>query len=188
VCPDCGSPPSLRPALLPQVPGVSYGVANGLTVYFQKPTPGTVNDVASVALGISEPAIASQPVGWQPQSFLFAMASIDGGVIYFTINKSAPLTVATATVYDGRVINVTSTTIFRVMACRAQFLCHAMQSFTYVFSNDLLSRTTIAGYPLSTNLYPLGSIGKPLTSTPQFGMDTVLRSLTTVLCACRFKI
>ncbi len=161
-----------------QVPGVSYGVSNGLTVYFQNPTPGAANDATSVGLGISERVVPSQPVGWQPQSFLFAMASIDGGVIYYTINTATPLTIATATIYDGRVINVSTSTVFRVLACRASFLCHQMQSFTYVFSNDLLSQTTLPGYPLSSNLYPLGSIGKPLASTPQFGMGEENTPLT----------
>lgn len=81
-----------------------------------------------------------------------------GAQVYYSLNSSTVLAPDPALLYDGRVINVTKSTIVRAVACRPFYVCSPVNVSTYLFASDVLSQKDVSGFPNASRLYPIGQV------------------------------
>ena len=123
-----------------QAAGVSYGLnKNDEWVYFSKPTPGAVNDNATVSSRVN-PVHFSLPRGFYERKAMTLTLSTDtpGATIRYTLDGDTPACCGDGTyetvgkVYTGP-ISITKTSIVRAIAHKAGQLPSTVRTHTYLY-------------------------------------------------------
>jgi hypothetical protein len=116
---------------------VARRVAGSGRLYFQRPTPGAINDTPGVEGFVSETEL-SHDHGFFDAPFQLAMGtSTAGAVIRYTLDGSAP-TSTHGTVYSGP-IRISGTTTLRAEAFKVGLVSAKVHTATYVFLDDVIA-------------------------------------------------
>ena len=148
---------SFRPEFPPQRADVSYGLdGTGELVYFESPTPGTANSLASALDGIVADPIFNFERGFYDEGFDLEIASPTSDTdIRYTTNGTKP-TPTRGTIYNGpiRIQGTTSRAVptIRAIAYRSGYLSSRVVTHTYVFP-EMVARqpSNPSGFPSSWN-------------------------------------
>jgi hypothetical protein len=151
------------PHLPQQRSDVGYGVHGDAYRYLVPATPGASNQRTTAYVGLVSPVAASVPRGFydQPQTVTLRTPDV-GATIRYTLDGSLP-TAANGQDYSGPLV-VDKTTTLRAVAFRVGDLPSVVETFTYLFLQDVL-RQSPDGTP------PEGWAKRIGSQTFNFGMD-----------------
>lgn len=116
---------------------VARRVTGGRRLYFQRPTPGAINDSPGVEGFVGDTAL-SRDRGFSDAPFQLAIGTpTAGAVIRYTVDGSAP-TPTYGTIYAGP-IRISGTTMLRAAAFKAGLVPTKVNTATYVFLDDVIA-------------------------------------------------
>jgi len=128
-----------------QYADVSFGFDSSASQrYFTAPTPSSNNN-AGIFPYILAPPTALVSRGFYTSSQSVTLAAEAGATIRYTIDGSEP-TASTGTIYSGPIL-VNSTTIVRTIAAVSGATPSTVETFSYIFLDDVLDQDTPAGWP-----------------------------------------
>lgn len=118
---------------------VSYGLgSNDVVGFFQVPTPGAANGVAS-SNGFVNDTKFDNKRGFYSSSFTVQITcSTEGATIKYTLDCSTP-TETNGTTYTGP-ITISKTTILRAFAYKSGFISSDVDTQTYIFLSDIIAQ------------------------------------------------
>ena len=168
------SPPQaaslFSPAFPRQVTDVSYGLytAPADYRYFDHPTPGAANDVASAYFGLVADVTFSVPGGYYPGPLVVDLScSTPGATIRYT-RSSDPPSPTSGTV--GASVYVNDTMPVRAIAYKAGYLSSAIATHTYIMPSHVVDQpANPVGFPSTWGTYH----GLPVPADYEMDPDVV---------------
>lgn len=133
------------PSFPQQHDDISFGINNnGQERYFSVPTPGSVNG-SGVYPYQAAPPTSSLPRGFYNTPQSVALASPDGGTIRYTLDGSTPST-SNGSTYTAP-LSINQTTTLRAVGISPDSQPSDVETFTYIFVNDVVDQGIPAGWP-----------------------------------------
>lgn len=127
----------------PRLAGVSHDVASAR--YFTRPTPGAPNDPAGIVGFVGDTKFSVDRGFYSAPISVAITSATPGATIRYTTDGATP-TATHGTVYAAP-IDITTTTVLRAVAFKADFESTNVDTHSYLFLADVALQGAPAGYP-----------------------------------------